>query len=93
MADEPVKGCASIHCPPFEEVTINVTATSALDQYAARAYRAHAKTFEGDLFFDQPIHMLPWEELREKARVAWRNAVQQLIDDLGVDRDRIGIYL
>lgn len=92
MADEPVRSCAPIHCPPFEDVTMEVLATSALDQYAARGYAAYARSFEGVLFLGQPMHMLPYEELHENAKVSLRNFVQQLIDDLGVDRDRIGVY-
>lgn len=90
MADEPVKSCAPIHCPPFEEVTIDVTSTSVLDQYAARAYRAYGQFTDNKNFMGN--EMPRWEDLPEKIRGAWHATVQHLIDDLGVDRDRIGVY-
>lgn len=88
MADD-VKPCAPIHCPPFEDYSINVVATSALDQYAARAYWAYGQ-FTGNKNF-LGNEMPRWEDLPEKIRGAWHATVQHLIDDLGVDRERIGI--
>lgn len=70
---EESKCCAPIHCPNFEEVFIEVTETSEIDQLAARAYRA----FAAQLLEPMP----PFEDLDPNVRIGWWEAVKQILSD------------
>lgn len=75
-----IKGCTPIPCPSFEEMTVEVTHTSEIDQLAWRAYRAYGEVTGGLNFMGKP--MPKFDELPETIRHAWWAAVRQVIKDL-----------
>lgn len=74
MSDDllPPKTCTSVPCPDFRDEVATVTATSLLDQLAARAY----VTWCGDEYLNL---FGAWDELREERRDLWRRIVSDVL--------------